>query len=38
MGVDLDYPLHRYTFAARRNELALGGAAPHVARLGELLA
>ena len=38
MGVDMDYPLHRYTFAARQLGLRLGSAPAHLYRLGELIA
>lgn len=38
VGVDMDYPLHRYTFLARQLELTMGGARHHLARLGELIA
>ncbi len=38
VGVDRDYPLHRYFVAAKRNELGLGGATEHLRRLGALLA
>ena len=37
IGVDMDYPLHRYTFLSRRIDLTLGGAHEHLARLGALL-
>ena len=26
LGIDVDYPLHRYFVAAKRNEFSLGGA------------
>jgi alkylation response protein AidB-like acyl-CoA dehydrogenase len=38
MGVDVDYPIHRYFLASKQLELTLGGAAPQLARLGKLLA
>ena len=38
IGVDLDYPLHRYTLGAKQVELALGGATRQLARLGGFLA
>lgn len=38
MGVDMDYSLHRYTFAARQLGLRLGGAPAHLQRLGDLIA
>ena len=38
IGVDVDYPLHRYFVWAKHIELMLGGAAPQLARLGRGLA
>jgi alkylation response protein AidB-like acyl-CoA dehydrogenase len=38
MGVDRDYPLHRYFLLAKQLELHLGGAARQLVRLGKLLA
>ncbi|WP_020671689.1 acyl-CoA dehydrogenase family protein [Amycolatopsis nigrescens] len=38
VGIDVDYPLHRYFVAAKRNEFALGGATAQLRGLGELLA
>jgi alkylation response protein AidB-like acyl-CoA dehydrogenase len=38
IGVDLDYPIHRYFLAAKALELGLGGATPQLARLGADLA
>jgi len=38
MGVDRDYPLHRYSFLARQLELIFGSATPSLARLGAHLA
>ena len=38
MGVDRDYPLHRYSMLQRRLELKFGAASPSLARLGKLLA
>lgn len=38
MGVDMDYPLHRYTRATRDLELRLGGAGEHLQRLADRLA
>jgi 3-oxocholest-4-en-26-oyl-CoA dehydrogenase beta subunit len=38
IGVDLDYPLHRYTRWSKQNELAFGGAYQQLAGLGQLLA
>jgi len=35
IGVDLDYPLHRYCFWARQIELTLGSSAHHIDRLGD---
>jgi hypothetical protein len=37
IGVDMDYPLHRYTFLSRRVQLAMGGTNEHVDRLGAML-
>jgi 3-oxocholest-4-en-26-oyl-CoA dehydrogenase beta subunit len=37
MGFAREYPLHRYFLASKQNELRLGGAAFHIARLGKLL-
>lgn len=37
IGVDLDYPLHRYTLWAKRNELTLGSGSKQLATLGDLL-
>jgi 3-oxocholest-4-en-26-oyl-CoA dehydrogenase beta subunit len=34
IGVDLEYPLHRYTLRAKQVELTLGGASLQLARLG----
>jgi 3-oxocholest-4-en-26-oyl-CoA dehydrogenase beta subunit len=34
----MDYPLHRYFVAAKRNEFTLGAATEHLRRLGALLA
>jgi alkylation response protein AidB-like acyl-CoA dehydrogenase len=34
MGVDLDYPIHRYFLWAKALELAFGGATPQLAALG----
>lgn len=36
MGVDVTYPLHRYTLTAKRLELSLGGADWHAVRLGQM--
>jgi alkylation response protein AidB-like acyl-CoA dehydrogenase len=38
MGVDRDYPLHRYFLAAKQLELSLGGASRQLLRLGAILA
>jgi alkylation response protein AidB-like acyl-CoA dehydrogenase len=38
IGVDRDYPLHRYYVYARHLELTLGGASHHLRRLGGLIA
>lgn len=38
IGVDLDYPIHRYFLRSKAIELALGGAMPQLARLGRDLA
>lgn len=38
VGIDLDYPLHRYFVAAKRNEFAIGGATAQLRALGTLLA
>jgi hypothetical protein len=38
IGVDKEYPLHRYYLQAKELELALGGATAQLLRIGELLA
>ena len=38
VGIDTDYPLHRYFTAAKENEFALGGATAQLRRLGAALA
>jgi alkylation response protein AidB-like acyl-CoA dehydrogenase len=38
VGIDLDYPLHRYFTAAKHNEFALGGATAQLRRIGAALA
>jgi 3-oxocholest-4-en-26-oyl-CoA dehydrogenase beta subunit len=38
VGIDTDYPLHRYFVAAKRNEFTLGAATEQLRRLGALLA
>ena len=38
VGVDIDYPLHRYTLASKQLEMTLGGATQHLARLGDRMA
>jgi alkylation response protein AidB-like acyl-CoA dehydrogenase len=38
MGVDVDYPLHRFTKQAKWVELQFGAATAQLARLGDLIA
>lgn len=38
LGIDVDYPLHRYFGAAKRNEFSLGGATTQLRRIGAILA
>lgn len=38
MGVDVDYPIHRYFLWAKHLELSLGGATSQLLRIGEMLA
>ena len=38
MGVDVDYPIHRFFLWSKALELSLGGATPQLARLGRALA
>lgn len=38
IGVDLDYPIHRYFLWSRSLELSFGAATPHLARLGRHMA
>jgi 3-oxocholest-4-en-26-oyl-CoA dehydrogenase beta subunit len=38
VGIDLEYPLHRYFTAAKRCEFALGGATAQLRRIGAALA
>ena len=38
VGVDKEYPLHRYFLYARHLELALGGGTPQLRKLGRLIA
>jgi alkylation response protein AidB-like acyl-CoA dehydrogenase len=38
IGVDMSYPLHRYTFLSKQIELTLGGASEQINRLGARLA
>ena len=38
VGVDKEYPLHRYYVFARHMELTLGGGTPQLLRLGQMLA
>jgi alkylation response protein AidB-like acyl-CoA dehydrogenase len=38
VGIDTDYPLHRYFVAAKRNEFTFGGATAQLRALGASLA
>jgi acyl-CoA dehydrogenase len=38
VGIDLDYPLHRYFLAAKHHEFALGGATAQLRQIGAALA
>ena len=38
IGVDFDYPIHRYFIWSKSLELALGGASPQLARMGNDMA
>ena len=38
MGADVEYPIHRWFLAAKQNEVILGGASQHQAKIGELIA
>jgi alkylation response protein AidB-like acyl-CoA dehydrogenase len=38
VGIDKDYPLHRYFVAAKRNEFSMGGATAQLRRIGAELA
>ena len=38
VGIDMEYPLHRYYTAAKHNEFALGGATTQLRRIGAALA
>jgi len=38
MGVDVDYPIHRYLLWSKALELSLGGAMPQLVRLGQDMA
>jgi 3-oxocholest-4-en-26-oyl-CoA dehydrogenase beta subunit len=38
VGIDTDYPLHRYFTAAKENEFSLGGATTQLRRIGAALA
>jgi acyl-CoA dehydrogenase len=38
LGIDVDYPLHRYFVAAKRHEFSLGGATTQLRRIGAALA
>jgi alkylation response protein AidB-like acyl-CoA dehydrogenase len=37
-GADVEYPIHRFFLWAKQTEYTLGGASPHLARLGAMLA
>lgn len=37
MGNDVEYPLHRYFLWGKQNDVLLGGAAEHLARLGRMI-
>ena len=37
VGIDMDYPLHRYFVAAKHHEFALGGATAQLRRIGAAL-
>ncbi len=37
-GADIDYPIHRFLLWFKQLDLTLGGAAPHLARIGEQVA
>ena len=38
IGIDVDYPLHRYYLWSKQIELTLGSGARHLAALGESIA
>ena len=38
VGIDMDYPLHRYFVAAKQCEFTLGGATAQLRRIGTALA
>jgi alkylation response protein AidB-like acyl-CoA dehydrogenase len=38
LGIDVEYPLHRYFVTAKRHEFSLGGATMHLRRIGAALA
>ena len=38
MGVDRDYPLHRYFLMAKQLELTMGGSTTHLLKLGRMIA
>ncbi|MDX2167604.1 MAG: hypothetical protein SF182_11095 [Deltaproteobacteria bacterium] len=38
MGLDLDYPVHRYFTWSKAIELSLGGSSQHLAALGAAMA
>ena len=38
IGVDLDYPIHRYFMRSKALELSLGSASAHLSRLGRDMA
>jgi alkylation response protein AidB-like acyl-CoA dehydrogenase len=37
IGADVEYPIHRWFLAAKQNEVFLGGASVHQARIGRML-
>jgi alkylation response protein AidB-like acyl-CoA dehydrogenase len=38
ISIDLDYPIHRYFLWMKQIENTLGGATPHLLRIGQILA
>ncbi len=38
IGADVEYPIHRFFLWTKQTEYTLGGASPHLARLGAMLA